>query len=165
MRITGSCGIRLACPSCLLARHRLSPAIALVSCDVPPVPPRCHRSCASDDVGCCRPALVPSGGSPLSPACLISPPCLDASPRYLITRAWMRAVSLCVPLLMPLPAALSMSCRPIASRLSAPPHRHDGRGRYNGVAAALDLLTCPFGSPSHPCGSASDGDGVRRLPR
>lgn len=35
MRITGSCGIRLACQSCLLARHRFAP----VSCDLPPAPP------------------------------------------------------------------------------------------------------------------------------
>ena len=38
-------------------------------------------------------------------------------------------------------------------------------GRYDGVAAGLSaLLACSLGSPSHPCGSASDGDGARCLP-
>lgn len=38
--------------------------------------------------------------------------------------------------------------------------RHDGA-----VAASSALLACPLSSPSHPCGSASDGDGARCLPR
>lgn len=71
MLITGSYGIRLVCPSYLLARRRLCVVgrCGLVSCG-------------------CRPALVSSGGSPLSPACLMfAAVCLDTRLRRLVNRA------------------------------------------------------------------------------
>lgn len=78
MRITGSCGIRLACPSCLLG--------AVVSVPL-------------GDAGCARPAsrVVWRFASRL---CLldVSAVCLDTiAPSSHRSRAWFRAVSPCVP--------------------------------------------------------------------
>lgn len=110
MRITGSCGIRLACPSCLLA---VVVSVLRAMCGL--VPP-----------------LVPSGVSPLAPACLMfAAVCLDASPRHLIIS--------CLAACRSLRASARASsrwprhrcrclccCRPIASRY--PPRLIDTTG-------------------------------------
>lgn len=101
MRITGSCGIRLACPSCLLGAV-VSVLRTMRAVLVPP--------------------LVPSGGSPLAPACLMfAAVCLDASPpssHHLVLG--------CVPL-----SACLGSCLSSAS----PRHRYLSRCRYHPIAS------------------------------
>lgn len=69
------------------------------------------------------PPLVPSGVSPLASACLISSPYASTLCHAISSsRAWLRAVPLCVPRLVPLLASSSSSMsvplpsRPIASR-------------------------------------------------
>lgn len=54
-----------------------------------------------------------------------------------------------------------LRCRSVPLRLAPHPAPSTRRaGRYDGADAALSvLLACPIGSPSHPCGSASDVDG------
>lgn len=112
-----------------------------------------------------RPALVPSGGSPLASACSMS------SPYALTLRPVISSLMLgCVPLSACLGSCLSSAsprhrylsrCRyhPIASR--RPPRLIDTTGGeirrcYGG---SLGFACLPIGTPSHPCGSASDGDG------
>ena len=101
------------------------------------------------------PPLVPSGVSPLASACLISSPYASTlCPAISSSRAWLRAVPLCVPRLVPLLASprhrcrCLCRCRPMASRLSAPPHRHDGRGDTIALRRFSALLACP--SARHP---------------
>ena len=72
-------------------------------------------------------------------------------------RASARASSCFAPSSVPMPS----NCFSPPS----PPHRHDGRGDTIMPWRLSALLALPLGSPSHPCGSASDGDGVRCLPR
>lgn len=113
MRITGSCGIRLvAHPACLL-------------------PPSLCRGAMWAVV---VPLFVPSGGSPLSPACLMfTAVCLDASPRHRCSclavcrplRSSARASSRFAPSSVPVVhVRVSSNC----VSLLAPPHRHAGRG-------------------------------------
>lgn len=112
------------------------------------------------------PPLVPSGVSPLAPACLMfAAVCLDASPpsSHHLVLGCVPSLSACprlVPLLRFAPPSMSvpMSSRPIASRY--PPRFSTRRaGRYDSVAAVLSaLLAFPLGSPSHPCDLLSDGD-------
>lgn len=86
MRITGSCCIRLVF-ACL-------PVVVFVSWGDVGLSP-------ADVV----PPLVPSGGSPLVPACLMfAAVCLDASPRHLIISCLTVCRSCVVPRLVPLPA-------------------------------------------------------------
>lgn len=152
MLMTGSCGIRLVRPSCLLGAV-VSVMRAMWAVVVPP--------------------LVPSGGSSLVPACLMfAAVCLDA-----IAPSSHRFISSLVLCCVPFSSACLGSClyslrlapssrrsyRPIASRL--PPRLIDttgGETRRRWVGVFLALLAS-FGSPSHPCGSASDGDGARVL--
>lgn len=125
---------------CLLARRRLCVVgrCGLVSCG-------------------CRPALVPSDGSPLSPACLMSPPYAST----LRSRHLIALVLGCVPspfaclgsCLFPLSLASSSrrSCRPMASRY--PPSlidTTDGAIRRC-CGCSLGFACLPLGSPSHPC--------------
>lgn len=111
------------------------------------------------------PLLVPSGGSPLVPACLMFSAVLRRFAPSLAARAWLRAVSPCVPRLVPHPASSRHRCRclccyrPMASRY--PPRLIDTTGgaiRWC-RGGSLDFACLPLGQPSHPCGSASDGDG------
>ena len=91
--------------------------------------------------------------------------CLDAMPCHLIIsclaacRSPLRAsarASPCFVLVIDVGAA---AVPPHCFSLPAPPHRHDGRGDTTGLRLFSRLcLLAPFGSPSHPCGSASDGD-------
>lgn len=135
MRITGSCGIRLACPSCLLA---VVVSVLRAMCGL--VPP-----------------LVPSGVSPLAPACLMfAAVCLDASPRHLIIsclaacrslRASARASSR-----WPRHRCRCLCCyRSIASRY--PPRLIDTTGGEirRCCGGSLGFACLPIGSPSHPC--------------
>lgn len=135
MRITGSCGIRLACPSCLLG--------AVVSVPL-------------GDAGCARPASR-AVGRLASRSCLLD--VIRRMPRRFApsshrSRAWLRA-SLCVPsaraspLLRPVidvdacAAAVPwlLATRPASSTRRA--------GRYDGaVAVPSALLACP--SARHP---------------
>lgn len=75
----------------------------------------------------------------------------------------LRAVPLCVPRLVPLPASPrhQCRCRPIASRY--PPRFIDTTGGEIRRGRGGSLGSACLSSPSHPCGSASDGDGVRVL--
>ena len=111
MRITGSCGIRLACPSCLLG--------AVVSML------RAMRVAMSSRSSCRR--AVRSSPS----ACLMFPPYASTlRPSSHRSRAWLRAVSLCVPQLVPLlrfaASSSRHSCRPMVSRF--PPRLIDTLG-------------------------------------
>lgn len=78
------------------------------------------------------PLLVPSGGSPLVPACLMFSAVLRRFAPSLAARAWLRAVSPCVPRLVPHPASSRHRCRclccyrPMASRY--PPRLIDTTG-------------------------------------
>ena len=95
MRITGSCGIRLAVrPACLLPLSLCREAMRAVL-----VPP-----------------LVPSGGSPLASACLMSPPYVSTlSPRHFIALVLgsVPSPSACLGSASP---SSRRSCRPMASR-------------------------------------------------
>lgn len=106
------------------------------------------------------PLLVPSGGSPLVPACLMFSAVLRRFAPSLAARAWLRAVSPCVPRLVPHPASSRHRCRclccyrPMASRY--PPRLIDTTGgaiRWC-RGGSLDFACLPLGQPSHPCGSS-----------
>lgn len=80
------------------------------------------------------PSLVPSGGSPFVPACLMfAAVCLDASPpsSHHLVLGCVPFPAAC-PRLVPLLASSSSSMSvPLPSHCfspPAPPHRHDGRG-------------------------------------
>lgn len=105
------------------------------------------------------PPLVPSGGSPLAPACLMfAAVCLDASPpsSHHLVLGCVPPPSACprlVPLLRFAPPSMSvpMSSRPIASRY--PPRlidTTDGAIRRC-CGGSLGSACLPLGSPSHPC--------------
>lgn len=104
MRITGSCGIRLAYPSCLLG------AVSFVL--------RTMRAVLV-------PPLVSSGGSPLVPACLMSPPYASTLRPHPSSHRFISSLMLgCVPLSACLSSAsprhrylFRCRCRPMASRL------------------------------------------------
>lgn len=110
-----------------------------------------------------------------SSACLMfAAVCLDTiapaiSSLHLIAHAWLRSAS-CVPRLVPLTASpcnrcrCLCCCRPIASRY--PPRFIDTPGgtiRRGCGGGSLGSACLPIGTPSHPFGSASDGDGARVL--
>ena len=149
MLITGSCGIRLVRPSCLLAAV-VSVLRAMWAVVGPPlVPP-----------------LVSSGGSASRP-CLLD--VIRRMPRCFAPPVISSLVLGCLPFsaclgscLFPLsPSSMSVPVLlpPHGFSLPAPPHRHDGRGDTTVPWRLPRLcLLAPFGSPSHPCGSASDGD-------
>lgn len=144
MRITGSCGIRLACLSCLLAAVvsvlRAMRAGFLRARPVPrPVPrtvPRTVGRFAS------RPCLLD-----------VRRRVSRRSLRHLIALAWLRAVSLCVPRIVPLPALFRHRCRCRCRHGFSPPapsHRHDGRGDTMRPWRLSRLcLLCPIGSVRH----------------
>lgn len=91
------------------------------------------------------PLLVPSGGSPLVPACLMFSAVLRRFAPSLAARAWLRAVSPCVPRLVPHPASSRHRCRclccyrPMASRY--PPRLIDTTG-----GASSSVVRCPVAS-------------------
>lgn len=128
MRITGSCCIRLVF-ACL-------PVVVFVSWgDV-------GFSCG------CRPALVPSDGSPLSPACLMSPPYVSTLRScHLIALVFGCVPPPCVPRLGFLPASLRLVISSLVPShgfsLPAQPHRHDGRGDTTGVLRLSICLLTP----------------------
>ena len=164
------CVVGLRLLASLLARfhHRLRCRVFSYS-----IPDEMMRITGSCDIRLLVPSLVSSGGSPLTPAYLMfAAVCLDASPPSSHRpRAWFRVVSLCVPRLVPLlcfaPSSISVPVLlpPHGFSLPAPPHRHDGRGDTTMLRRLSRLCLLAPRSPSHLCGSASDGDGTRCLPR
>lgn len=146
MRITGSCGIRLIIHSACF-----------------PVVVSVMRAMWSDFLRIV-PLLVPSGGSPLSPACLMfAAVCLDTRLRRLVNRATCVSTRSSTPLHL----VIDVGAAAVPSHgfsPSAPPHRHDERGDTDVVAAVLAFACLTIDSLSHPCGSASDGDGCGACP-
>ena len=149
---------------CLLACRRLSSLS-------PPSPPRFPffaRSGDADNVGWC---LVRSSRSScrrevrlVASACLMfTAVCLDASPRYrrsclaacrLPLRASARAST-------PPRSVIDVGAAAVPWRLASRPASSTRRtGRYDGAVDVLVFACLPLGSSSHPCGSASDGDGL-----
>ena len=103
----------------------------------------------------CRPALVPSNGSPLASACLMPPPYPPTlRPRHLIVSSHrsclaacrsLRASSRSAPSSMSVPVLLPSHC----FSLPAPPHRHDGRGDTTGLRRFSRLCLLILSSARH----------------